>query len=144
MKTLPTLLLILCCAALTACNKGEQINGHNTRTAYKSVKMLKERLPPETRIQFEVSFWTIRDAQKADNEFLNAVDDKTPAEIIALGREIYQQRKNSGFKGYEQYVSWEDMISKFGQERSTQNSKQGVKKEDARDKANDVLYNLQR
>lgn len=146
MKTLSSFLLVLCCATLIACNKGQQINGHNTRTAFKSVKMLKERLPPETRIEFEVSFWTIRDAKKSDDEFLDAVDGKTPAEIIALGREVYQQRKDSGFQGYEQYTSWEDMISKFGQERSTQNAKQGVRKEkeDARDKANDVLYKLQR
>lgn len=146
MKTLSSLLLVLCCATLIACNKGQQINGHNTRTAFKSVKMLKERLPPETRIEFEVSFWTIRDAKKSDDEFLDAVDGKTPAEIITLGKEIYQQRKDSGFQGYEQYTSWEDMIAKFGQERSTQNIKQGVRKEneDARDKANDVLYKLQR
>lgn len=145
MKTLSNLLLVLCCVTLIACNKGQQINGHNTRTAFKSVKMLKERLPPETRIEFEVSFWTIRDAKKSDDEFLDAVDGKTPAEIIALGKEIYQQRKDSGFQEYEQYSSWEDMIAKFGQERSTQNTKQGVRKEneDTRDKANDVLYKLQ-
>lgn len=103
--------------------------------------MLKERLPVEKRIEFEVSFWTIRDAQKSDSGFLDAVDGKTPVEIIEIGRDIYQQRKNAGFKGYEQYSSWEDMINKFGQERSQQG---GIKKEDAKDKANDVLYNLQR
>jgi hypothetical protein len=72
---------------------------------------------------------------------LETVDGKTPVEIIEMGRDIYQQRKNAGFKGYEQYSSWEDMITKFGQERSQQGT---IKKEDARDKANDVLYNLQR
>lgn len=144
MKTFKSLLLILCCTTLIACNKGQQINGHNTRTAYRSVKMLKERITaPETRIEFEVSFWTIRDANKKDEEFLDAVDGKTPTEIIALGKEIYQQRKSSGFPGYEEYSSWEDMISKYGQERSLQSSRQGTLKESAKDKANDVLYNLQ-
>jgi len=135
------LILVLSCALLSACGRGEKVNGHNIRTAYKSVKVLKERLPAEKRIEFEVSFWTIRDAQKADAGFLEAIDGKTPLEIIDMGREVYQQRKNAGFKGYEQYTSWEDMISKFGQERSQQGA---VKKEDAKDKANDVLYNLQR
>ncbi len=135
------LIFVLSCTLLSACGRGEQVNGHNIRTAYKSVKVLKERLPTEKRIEFEVSFWTIRDAQKDDSGFLNAVDGKTPLEVIELGREIYQQRKNAGFKGYEQYSSWEDMISKFGQERSQQGA---VKKEDAKDKANDVLYNLPR
>lgn len=146
MKTLPALLLILCCSALVACNKGEQINGHSTRTALRSVKALKERIKdPEMRIEFEVSFWTIRDAKKNNEEFLDTVDGKNANEIIALGKELYQQRKDSGFQGYEQYSSWEDMISKFEQERTSQNSKQGVQKEStyANDKANDVLYKLQ-
>jgi hypothetical protein len=134
-------IFILSCVLLSACGRSEKVNGHNIRTAYKSVKVLKERLPAEKRIEFEVSFWTIRDAQKADAEFLKAVDGKSPVEIIEMGREIYHQRKNAGFKGYEQYSSWEDMINKFGQERSQQGA---IKKEDARDKANDVLYNLQR
>lgn len=135
------LIFVLSCIFLTACGRGEKVNGHNIRTAYKSVKVLKERLPPEKRIEFEVSFWTIRDAQKADNEFLKAVDGKNPVEIIEMGREIYQQRKTAGFKGYEQYSSWDDMITKFSQERSQQGA---IKKEEARDKANDVFYNLQR
>ena len=134
-------IFILSCVFLSACGRGEKVNGHNIRTAYKSVKMLKERLPAEKRIEFEVSFWTIRDAQKADANFLDAVDGKTPLEIIEMGREIYQQRKNAGFKGYEQYSSWDDMITKFSQERSQQGA---IKKEEARDKANDVFYNLQR
>jgi len=135
------LIFVLSCTLLSACGRSEKVNGHNIRTAYKSVKILKERLPAEKRIEFEVSFWTIRDAQKADSGFLDAVDGKTPTEIIDMGREIYQQRKNAGFKGYEQYSSWEDMISKFSQERSQQGA---INKEDARDKANDVLYNLKR
>ena len=141
MKKLPTLLLILSCTALLACSKGQEINGHNTKTAYRSVKALKNRLSPDSRIEFEVSFWTIRDAKKDDKEFLNAVDGKKPEEIIAMGKEIYQQRKAAGFKGYEEYSSWEEMISKFGKERLDQDNRKGKAKED-KDKANDVLYKL--
>lgn len=142
MKKLPVFLCVLCCTALIACGKGEEINGHNLRTANKSVKALKERLPPESRLEFEVSYWAIRDAKKNNDEFLDAVDGKTPLEIIALGKEIYQQRKNEGFADYAKYSSWEDMISQFGKERSDQDNRKIIKKEDARDKANDVLYKL--
>jgi hypothetical protein len=142
MKNLPAYLCVLCCAALIACGKGQEINGHNLRTANKSVKMLKERLPAEDRIEFEVSYWTIRDVKKDNDEFLDAVDGKTPTEIIALGKELYQQRKNEGFAAYANYSSWEDMINKFAQERSDQENGKPRKKEDARDKANDVLYKL--
>jgi hypothetical protein len=141
MKKLPALLLILGCATLMACSKGQEINGHNTKTAYRSVKALKNRLSPDNRIEFEVSFWTIRDAKKDDKEFLDAVDGKKPEEIIAIGKEIYQQRKAAGFKGYEEYSSWEEMITKFGRERLDQDNRKGKSKED-KDKANDVLYKL--
>ncbi|MGZ5221519.1 MAG: hypothetical protein ACXWC7_15630 [Chitinophagaceae bacterium] len=143
MKKLPTLLLILGCATLIACGKGQEINGHTTNTAYRSVKALKNRLSPDSRIEFEVSFWMIRDAKKDDKEFLDVVDGKTPEEIIAIGKEIYQERKATGFKGYEQYSSWEEMIAKFGKERIDQDNRKGRSKEDKdKDKANDVLYKL--
>lgn len=145
MKTLSKIVLILFCVTLVACNRGEQINGHNMRTALKSVKVLKERLPPEIRIQFEVAFGTIRNAKKNDDQFLDTVDGKTPLEIIAIGKELFQQLKASGSPGYEKYASWEDMISKFIQERNSQATKQGVmtEKQNTRDRANDVLYKLQ-
>jgi len=143
MKKLPTLLLVLGCTTLIACGKGQEINGHNTSTAYRSVKALKNRLSPDRRIEFEVSFWTIRDAKKDDKEFLDVVDGKTPDEIITLGKEIYQERKTTGFKGYEQYSSWEEMIAKFGKERIDQENRKGKSKEaQDKDKANDVLYKL--
>jgi len=143
MKKLPALLLILSCTMLIACNNGQEINGRSTKTAYRSVKGIKERLPSETRIQFEVAFWTIRDANKDDSKFLDLVGGKTPEEIIVLGKEIYQQRKDTGYQAYTQYSSWEDMINKFGKERNDQENRVGKKKEDPKDKANNVLYNLQ-
>ncbi len=145
MKKLPALLLVLCCLSLMACSKGQQINGHNTNTAYRSVKALKNRLSPDKRIEFEVSFWTIRDAKKDDDEFLDIVDGKTPDEIIAIGKEVYQDRKAAGFKDYEQYSSWEEMIARFGKERIDQeNRKGGTKLGLDKNKPNDsVLYKLQ-
>ncbi len=143
MKKLTTLLLfILSCTLLSACNKGQEINGQNMKSAYRSVKGLKNRLPAESRIEFEVSFWTIRDALRNEDEFLDTVGGKTPEEIIALGKKIYQERKSTGFKGYEQYSSWEEMITKFGRERIDQDNRKGKAKEDPKDKANDVLYKL--
>jgi len=142
MKKLSTLLIILGCLALIACSKGQEINGHTTKTAYRSVKVLKNRLLPENRIEFEVAFWTIRDANKEDSKFLTVVDGKKPEEIVALGKEIYQQRKDAGIQNYKQYSSWEEMITKFGRERIEQDNRKSPKKEDPRDKANDVLYKL--
>ena len=143
MKKLATLLVILCCTTLVACGKGQQINGHTTKTAYRSVKALKNRLPPESRIEFEVSFWTIRDAKKDDSAFLDAVDGKTPQEIIVLGKEVYQERKAANFKGYEHYSSWEEMITNFGKERLDQENRKGTTAKEDPSKPNDsVIYKL--
>ncbi len=144
MKKLPLLLLILAFTSLVACSKGQEINGHTMKSAYKSVKGLKNRLAPEVRVEFEVAFWTVRDSIKSEDEFLKTVDGKTPLQVIEMGKEVYQQRKSTGFKAYEQYISWEDMIGKFGKERSDQENRKSVAKnnDNAKDKANDVLYKL--
>ncbi|MDO8940126.1 MAG: hypothetical protein Q7U98_13320 [Methylicorpusculum sp.] len=141
MRNFSILLILASALSLFGCGSGGEINGRNSSTAFRSVKMIKERLPQEKRIQFEVSFWTIRDANKDESAFLDAVDGKNPDEIIMLGKEIYDQRKSQGFKEYEQYSSWEDMISKFGQERMNQDRTIKVDPRD-RDKTNDVLYKL--
>ncbi len=142
MKKLPILLLILCFTSLIGCSKGSQINGHTTRTAFRSVKALKNRLSPDARIEFEVSFWTLRDSIKDEKEFLNTVDGKTPEEIIAMGKELYQQRKNSGLAGYEKYANWDEMIAKFGKERIDQDNRKSKNQAEPKDRANDVLYKL--
>ncbi len=142
MKKLPLLLILFGCIALVGCNKGQEINGQNLKTVYRSVRVLKERLPQENRIEFEVSFWTIRDANREDGKFLDIVGGKTPQEIIEMGKQIYQERKAANYKGYDQYASWGEMITKFGRERIDQDNHKTNKKEDAKDKANDVLYKL--
>ncbi len=142
MKRNPLLFLIILCLALTACGKGQSINGHTTRTAYRSVKTLKEKLPVDNKIEFEVSFWTIRDSKKSDDEFLDTVDGKDPWEIIDMGKEVYKQRKASGFAGYEKYESWEQMIAQFDKERIDQETKKGsTKREDTR-KNGSILYDM--
>ena len=49
------------------------------------------------------------------------MDGKTPEELTALGKEIFQERKNAGFVKYEQYNNWDQMITQFAQERIDQN-----------------------
>ncbi|MGR9051441.1 MAG: hypothetical protein ACU84J_02210 [Gammaproteobacteria bacterium] len=143
MRILSLLLLLFFGFTLSGCGKGNQINGHNNRTAFRSAKILKQRMPPEKRIEFEISFWTIRDAFKDDDMFLDEVDGKTPEEIITVGHEIFQQRKSQGFKAYDKYQSWEDMIAQFTQERTEQDRRVKSTPEDRnREKANNVLYKL--
>lgn len=129
MKKISIMLMIVSLTLLTACNNGQKINGHTNKTAFKSVKILKNRLLPENRIEFEVAFWTIRDDIKEDKQFLSTVDGKTPEEIIAIAKDIYQQRKNAGIQEYAQYKTWEEMITRFGRERLEQDNRKSTKKE---------------
>jgi hypothetical protein len=142
MKRLPILFFIILCLVLTACGRGGTVNGHTARTAYRSVKMLKEKLPPDNRVEFEVAFWTIRDDKKLEQDFLDTVDGKSPWEIIDMGKDIYQQRKSTGFTGYEKYKSWDEMIAKFDKERIDQETRPGSTKRDESKKNGTILYNL--
>ncbi len=139
MRVLSSVFVFIICATLIGCTKGNQINGRSLRTANRSVSYIKDRLPMEQRVEFEVSFWSLRDEIRNNADFLDTVDGKTPEELIVLGKELFQKRKNAGFKDYEQFDSWEQMITKYTQERIDQNRR---KRPDPRDKNNNVLYKL--
>jgi hypothetical protein len=126
-------------ALLVGCNNGEAINGRSMRTVYKSVVFIKNHLPADQRVEFEVSFWTLRNAIKNDSELLDKISGKKPEELIAMAKEVYQERKNAGAKEYQDFSSWDQMIAKFSQERIDQNKR---KKTDPREQANNLLYKL--
>ncbi len=132
-------LVLLLTASMMGCSGGDQINGRSLKTANRSVSFIKERLPNEKRIEFEVSYWTLRDSIKNNEEFLDKVDGKRPDELIELGREIFQQRKSAGFSDYQKFNSWEQMITEFTQQRLDQNRSN---RPADRDKMNNVLYKL--
>ena len=133
MKRATTVLIFLTCALLLGCNKSHQINGSSLKTVNRSMSSIKERLPIDQRIEYEVSFWSVRDEIRNNDEFLSAVDGKTPEQLIETGKEIFLKRKASGNKDYEKFNTWEQMITQYTQERIDQNRK---KTPDERDKAN--------
>lgn len=139
MKLFTNIVILSLCALLAGCSKSNEINGRSLRTANRSVSYIKDRLPVEQRVEFEISFWSLRDEIRNNEEFLDTVDGRTPEELIELGKELFQKRKNAGFKDYEQFATWEQMISHYTQERMDQNRR---KRPDPRDKQNNVLYKL--
>lgn len=145
MKKLPLVLLLTCSAMLVGCNNGQKINGHTEKTAYRSIKMIKPRLQEEMRVEYEMSFWMIRDEKKDNAEFLKTVDEKTPAEIIAMGKEIYQKRKTEGVPEYQTYKSWEEMMAKYDRDRIAQGkAKSDIKEKiiDPQSGNRDVIYHM--
>ncbi len=139
MRILSTAFVFIICFSLTGCSKGSQINARSLKTANRSVSRIKDRLPTDQRIEFEVSYWTLRDSIKDKKEFLDTVDGKTPEEMIALGKNIFQQRKSAGFKSYDQYSNWDQMITHFVQERIDQGRSSKAKRPPQN---GSVLYNL--
>lgn len=143
MKKATTVLVFLACTlVLSGCNKSHQINGSSLKTVNRSVNTIKEKLPLDQRIEFEVSFWTLRDEIRNNKDFLDAIDGQTPEQLIEKGKELFEKRKASGNKEYEQYNNWDQMISQYTQERIDQNRK---KTPDERDKSNPhrVDYKMQ-
>lgn len=139
MRILSIIIISFSILMSTGCSKGSQINGRNFKTALMSVKMIKGRLPQEQRIAFELSFWAIRTTYRNNSEFLDIVDGKTPDELIEVGKEVFEKRKADGFEEYQQYANWDEMITKYTQEREAQNVK---RKRDPRDAENSVIYKL--
>ena len=134
--------MLLVCSLLVGCNKSHQINGSSMRTVNRSINSIKEKLPLDQRIEFEVSFWSLRDEIRNNKDFLNEIDGMTPDKLIAKGKEIFEQRKASGIKDYQKFANWDQMIAEYTQERIDQNRK---KTPDARDKTNPhrVDYKMQ-
>ncbi|OAI15009.1 hypothetical protein A1359_09860 [Methylomonas lenta] len=142
MKKVTTILVFLVCSLLIGCNKSHQINGSSLKTVSRSVNSIKERLPLDQRIEFEVSYWTLRDEIRNNKDFLNEIDGNTPDVLINKGKELFLKRKASGFKDYDKFTNWDQMIAQYTQERIDQNRK---KTPDIRDKTNPhrVDYKMQ-
>jgi hypothetical protein len=141
MRILSTLFVFIISASLSGCMSGDQINARSLKAANRSVSRIKNRLPSELRIEYEVSYWTLRDSIRDKDTFLDTINGKTPEEIIGLGKEVFQQRKNSGFKGYVEYSNWDQMITQFVQKRIDQSrSSKATQNRPARNGS--ILYNL--
>lgn len=123
----------------TACTSGDQINGRSFKSSLKSVNRIKNRLPQNLRVPFELSYWAIRDYYRNNKEFLNIVGGKNPEELIAAGKEVFLTRRAEGFAEYQKYTTWGEMIGKYQQDRQNQTIK---RKHEPRDAQNNVNYSL--
>ena len=124
----------------TGCGGEQEINGMNVRTANRSLIMMKRTLPSDKRLEFEIAFWTLKDAFPKNSEFLDMVDGQNADQVIELGKQYFIERKASGAEAYTKYTSWDDMLVKVRQEREAT----ALPREPLSDvdKQNNVLYKL--
>ena len=122
MRIISTVSVFIMCVSLISCSGGSEVSGRSLKSANRSVSRIVRRMPADSvrRIEFEVSYWTLQDSIKDKSEFLDAVGGKDAEGLIDLGKEVFQSRKTTGFKGYDQYNSWDHMITVFVQERIDQ------------------------
>ena len=120
MKASYGFLVLSVCLLLNACGNANQINGHSMKTAHKSVAIIKERLPANQRIEFEVAYWALRNQVKDDAEFLSTIDQKTSLDIIALGKAHFGKNKAAGTPEVAAYADWEQMIARQIEQREEQ------------------------
>jgi hypothetical protein len=106
--------------ALSACGNANQINGKSMKSAHKSVAFIKEHLPANQRVEFEVAYWGLRNQIKDDAEFLKTIDQKTSADIIELGKASFAKNKAAGVAEVASYESWDQMIARQIQQRAEQ------------------------
>jgi hypothetical protein len=120
MKTLPILLTLSLSLVLNACGNAGQINGHSLKTAHQSVAIIKERMPAKQKVEFEVAYWALRKQITDDAEFLGAIDKKSAAEIIDLGKVSFAKNKAAAAPEVAEYDDWEQMIERQIQQRGEQ------------------------
>lgn len=113
-------IVLAVCLLLGACGNANQINGHSMKTAHQSVAIIKERLPTKQKVEFEVAYWALRQRIKDDAEFLNAINQKTSADVIALGKANFTADKAAGAPELAGYDTWEQMIARQIEQRGEQ------------------------
>jgi hypothetical protein len=120
MKASYGLLVLSICLLLNACGNANQINGRSMKTAHKSVAFIKEHLPENQRVEFEVAYWALRNQVKDDAAFLKAIDQKTSTDISALGKAGFAKNKEAGIAEVAGYDNWEQMIAQQIEQRGAQ------------------------
>ncbi|BBL56612.1 hypothetical protein [Methylomonas koyamae] len=119
-------------ALLTAgCGAPDQINARNLQAAHKSMNRIKQHLPPDDRLPFEMAYWLVREQVKNEADFLKAIDGKAPSQLIALGKAAFGSRKSAGDPKYAKLESWEQLLAESGKQRTDDSD---AEQQDPRDK----------
>jgi len=123
-------LLFMAIFLLQGCSNGTHINGNSLKSASRSVSIIKERLPAEKKLSFEAAFWVLHEQIGNQKDFLEVINGKDPDQLIELGKSAFARGKQAGFKSYQPFYSWEQMLSHYAELRSQQDNRA---KSDGRD-----------
>ncbi len=137
MKNRVIIMLLAICLLGVGCGKGGRINASSNKTLYRSVTVIKGRLPEKERVEFEVAFWSLKQSEPDQAKFRDTVDGKSVEEIIAMGKENFVKRKAAGDEAYRRHASWDDLIKELVAEREEMR----VYGRSRKDEANQLKFN---
>jgi hypothetical protein len=130
------LLLLIFAVLLSACGQSDKINARSDRSMYRSVTGMQRNLPAEEKVEFQVSFWSLKQFAENEAEFRDQVHRKTVPEIIELGKQNFVEQSAKGNAKFNMYATWEEMIVELVEERKRTELRQG--RRDPRDEGNKI------
>ena len=144
MRKLSVFMMSLVILLSVGCSGESKINGSSNRTINLSMRSMSKRLPGDERVEFEVSFWVLKDIIKDRGDFQDAVDGQTASSLIKVAKQAYNKERAKGLPAYTKYNSWDEMIKTLRQERLDQSLPPKDKKSSKRDEDNNLMYKLSR
>lgn len=139
MKNNSIIVTLALMTALNGCGQADQINARSDRALFRTVSDMQRRLPKEQQVEFQVSFWSLKQYAESESEFREMVHRKSAPEIIELGKENFVTQAAAGNRDFIKYSSWNSMIADLVEERKK--SALRPRKGDVRDKGN-LIHNM--
>jgi hypothetical protein len=124
---------------VTGCGQSDKINASTDKSLFRSVSGIERNLPAKQQVEFQVSFWSLKQYAESDAGFRTLVHRKTVPEIIELGKQNFAAQLEAGNPDFTKYSSWDAMIEELVQERKQ--SELRPKKGDPRDQDN-LIHNM--
>lgn len=116
MTKLIAIALVAASLGLNGC-EGQRVNANSARSLTRSVAGIERKLPENKKVEFQVSFWSLKQFSESDAAFRKTVHGQTVDRIIEMGRENFENQKAKGNPEFTKYASWEVMVTELMQER---------------------------
>lgn len=130
------LLVLIFAGLLSACGQSDKINARSDRSMYRSMSGIQRNLPAQQKVEFQVSFWSLKQFAENEAEFRDQIHRKTVPEIIELGKENFTAQSAKGNAKFIKYATWDEMIAELVEERKRTELRAG--RRDPRDEGNKI------
>ena len=130
------LLVLIFAVLLSACGQSDKINARSDRSMYRSMSGIQRNLPAKQKVEFQVSFWSLKQFAENEAEFRDQVHRKTVPEIIELGKQNFTTQSAKGNAKFIKYATWDEMIAELVEERKRTELRSG--RRDPRDEGNKI------